>query len=245
MSNKSNHSIKLFLLLLLIAGCSNCSTPSEGIRPIANPFANYKAGPNGETGQPMILRTKKGDRSVEVEIPGDSQRLSDFVLPMSPTFKDSMRSPSSTQDSKVNEIDDSYRNKSPSFSDREITQNLPHGLQEDLGRQKNIEEGLNLAPSEDESSTEGASSYLAALDRIKQLYRNARYEAALLETDEMIKQFQTDSKLYEMRGTLLSRMGRHELALKSWNQALRFDPKNEALKKFIGRRQLRSSMGGS
>lgn len=59
----------------------------------------------------------------------------------------------------------------------------------------------------------------------------------------MIKIFPTDAKLYEMRGTLLDRLERKELALRSWNQALRFDPSNQRLRKFLERKQLGKSLG--
>ena len=96
---------------------------------------------------------------------------------------------------------------------------------------------------ESEDSAPAADySYLAALDHIKQLYKGARYEAALLEIDELVRAYPTDPKIYEMRGTLLDRLGRGDLAIKSWNQALRFDPGNQSLRRFIERKQQKRSL---
>ncbi len=232
---------QFILFLPVFSGCASMQSmlglnESNTVKPIANPFSDYHAGAKGDPAQAMVLRTKKGDRSVELEIPGDTQLLSDFVLPISPAFKDSNRASASQMSGGVDGVDESYKNRTPSYSDHEITHNFPQGLPEDDGKRREIEQGLSLAPSEDATPSEGAFSYLAALDHIKQLYKASRYEAALLETDEMLKKYQTDAKLYEMRGTLLERMGKRNLALKSWNQALRFNPKDESLRRFVERK---------
>lgn len=236
----------LSIALLCLFSQSACSTvgsifgPSkEPFKPISNPFSDYRQNARSDTSQNIILRTKKGDRSVEVELPGDAERMSDFVLPVSPAFKEG-RSVAGAEGSESDRMDDSYKERSPSSTDREITASFPQSYSEDGGRRQKIERALNLAESDEEINGEKSTSYLASMDHIKQLYKISRYEAALLETDEMIKLYQTDAKLHEMRGTLLDRLGRRELALKSWNQALRFDPKNESLKRFIDRKQLAS-----
>lgn len=56
--------------------------------------------------------------------------------------------------------------------------------------------------------------------------------------------YQTDPRLHQMRGTLLDRMGRTELAIKAWQQALRFDQGNQTLRRFVDRREQKRSMAG-
>lgn len=202
--------------------------------PIQNPFADYYSNPRLDKNQAMILRTKKGDRAVEVELPKTSQEMTDFVIPVSPAFKESNRAPAG--DASGTNLDDTYKDRSPTMTDREITGGFPQGMAEDDGKRREIEQGLGLVPS-DGGTPDNPRSYLAAIDHVKQLYKYGRYEAALIETDEMIKEYQTDPKLYEMRGTLLDRLGKTDLAIKSWNQSLRFNPSNAALKKFVERRQ--------
>jgi hypothetical protein len=235
-----------------MSGCSSVRSwfaisHGDSVKPIANPFFDYRSGTK-DAAQTMILRTKKGDRSVELELPGDSQRLSDFVLPVSPAFKNSGRNPSSEDSAQGSEeivgSDQSYKTRAPSMTDHEIVKEFPQGLAEDEGKRREIEQSLNLTPSEDDVLSQATPSYLAVLDHIKQLYRSARYEAALLEIDETVRLFPTDPKLYEMRGTLLDRLGKRDLALKSWNQALRFNTKNQRLKRFIERKQIHSLAGG-
>lgn len=217
----------------MIIGCT--TTQSEKNRPIANPFGYYRKSAAEDGNQPVILRSKKGDRSVEVELPSDHERLSEFIIPVSPAFRESSRAPASS----APDIDDSYKNRSASPTDHEIVRSFSHGTLEDDSKRTEIEQDLNLAATDEDPQS--STSYLAAVDHVKQLYKNARYEAALLEIDDLIKKYQTDPKLYEMRGTLLDHLGRPELAMKSWSQSLRFDPKNEALRRFIDRKQVRSA----
>ncbi|MBI2712299.1 MAG: hypothetical protein HYX41_05500 [Bdellovibrio sp.] len=231
---------------LLVAICTHgCSTVNgifgpgkEAPKPISNPFADYRPASRAETGQNIVLRTKKGDRSVEVELPADTEQMSDFVLPVSPAFKEGRTPATGANQSGEDSLDETYKDRAPSMADREITSGFPQSVSENGGRRQSIEQSLNLAESSEDTNTEKSGSYLAGLDRIKQLFRLSRYEAALLETDEMLKLYQTDAKLHEMRGTLLDRMGRRELALKSWNQALRFDPTNAGLRRFIQRKEV-------
>jgi tetratricopeptide (TPR) repeat protein len=211
--------------------------------PIHNPFGDNYAGKN-DSSQNLILRTKKGDRSVEIELPKSSQEMTDFTIPISPAFRDTGgRSPAGDggDGNSGNSYDDSYKTKPPTMADREITRSFPQGNAKDDGQRRDIEQGLGLMPAED-STPQADSSYLAALDHVKSMYKVGRYEAALVENDGMIRSYPTDPKLYQMRGTLLDRLGQTDLALKSWNQSLRFDPKNSPLRKFVERREQKRSL---
>lgn len=235
---------RAFVCVFAIALTSGCSSmrgfmaidpQQQKNTPIANPFGNYYQNGQGPKDN-IILRTKKGDRSVEVELPGSSAEMTDFQIPISPAFRDDRRrSPASAGYNSEPSIDDSYRDRVPSITDREIAQTFPQGRPEDDGNRREVEAGLGLVPAED-PTPQAEHSYLAALDHVKQLYKGARYEAALLELDELIRSYPTDPKIYEMRGTLLDRLGKTDLALRSWNQALRFNPANQTLRRFVERR---------
>ena len=231
---------QVVLIILTLISCNGCaifSGSGSGARerPISNPFQSYHPSERGQ--DTMVLRTKKGDRSVELEIPGGTHQLSDFVLPVSPHFKDSLHKGADAEEQS------SYKNHAATPSDHEIRRDLAQASGESDEKRREIEQTLHLAPVEDNTPEEGSVSYLAKMDHIKQLYRSARFEAALLEIDDLLKHFQTDAKLYQMRGTLLDRLGRKEMAIKSWNQALKLDPKNENLRRFVDRKH-RSPSGG-
>jgi Flp pilus assembly protein TadD len=72
---------------------------------------------------------------------------------------------------------------------------------------------------------------------VKQLFRNGRFEASLIEVDHLVKLYPTSGRLFEMRGTLLDRLGYGKLAVRSWKQALEFEPRNLSLKKMIEKRE--------
>lgn len=240
---KNHYFIWIVATVAPLSSCSTMSSAPETVQPISNPFYAYTPGSNAE-GPPLVLRSKKGDRSVEVEIPGQVKDLGEFAVPISPEFKDGGRRIASVYGSDSSgATDDTYRNRTATPTDHEITRSFSQGSPEDLLKRREIEKGLNLNESEEGNLDSGTPSYLAKLDHIKQLYRASRFEVALIETDDMIKDYQTDPKLYEMRGTLLDRLGRRELATKSWMQALKLNPANVSLRKFIERKQIRSLAG--
>lgn len=233
----------LLALTLLAAAGSGCAAlgltqPTARVRPIANPFGTVAQDQENST---VILRTKKGDRSVEVEFPGTAGSMTDLVVPVSPAFAEDGRAPSSISGSGI--VDAQYRDHAPTMTDHAITQKLPQGNPQDNWKRQQIENELGLVPTED-PAPQSNTSYLAALDYVKQLFQDRRYEAALLEVDQMIRQYPTDPKLFKMRGTLLERLGYTDLAVKSWEQALKFDPSNEPLKRFIARKNQTRQMRG-
>lgn len=227
---------------VLNGGCATAKkifavqTSASGQAPINNPFIDYARNP-GEK-ENIVLRTKKGDRSVEVELPGSNAAMTDFVIPVSPAFRDTQpggRGLASASGYDP-EVDQNFKERRPSITDREITAQFPSTVPGQEGEQREVEVGLGLSETDDVAPA-ADRSYLAALDHVKQLYKFGRYEAALLEIDEMLRAYPTDTKLYQMRGTLLDRVGRTDMALKSWNQALRLEPTNQALRRFIERKQ--------
>jgi len=230
--------------LIVLSSCASVkgfmavdNQPSRNL-PIGNPFAQYASSSAQQQRENIVLRTKKGDRSVEVELPGSTAEMSEFQIPLSPSFRDDhRRGPASIGGANASGsyADETYKGRAPSITDREIATTFPQGRPEDDGNRREVESGLGLVPAEDPTPP-ADQSYLAALDHVKQLYKTARYEAALLELDELIRSYPTDPKIYEMRGTLLDRLGKPELAIRSWNQALRFNPANQSLRRFIERR---------
>ncbi|MBY0471169.1 hypothetical protein K2X30_08385 [bacterium] len=245
MMRRVNQNLCLVLTLGCAASLTSCSTFKSAFAlnqetgrtgPILNPFESYSAqeDPRKEN---IILRTKKGDRAVEVEIPGAAANMTDFVVPVSPAFTaDNGRAPASYGGGDAMGVDESYRDRKAGMSDKEITHHFPQGPAENREMRDDVEGTLGVQASE-ESLRDQDQSYLASVDRVKQLYKYSRYEAALLETDDLLRKFPTDPKLYAMRGTLLERIGQHDLAMKSWAQALKMNPANQSLKKFLDRKQ--------
>jgi tetratricopeptide (TPR) repeat protein len=206
--------------------------------PIENPFGNFKAAAPAQSSN-LTLISKRGDRSMQVELPENNE--SEITVPMNQ--KDSARggAESAVGETAENGVDYQYMKQKPTIADREIasTFNSADDAVND-GKKREIENGLGLQQSDEPIDMD--ESYLAKVDVIKQLFHSERYEAALIEIDQLVKIYPTNAKLYEMRGTLLDRLGYPDLALRSWKQALEFEPHQLALKKMIEKRETQRSV---
>ncbi|MCC7441349.1 MAG: hypothetical protein IT285_06940 [Bdellovibrionales bacterium] len=231
------------VVLSIASGCSSIGlgpSPNGGAGKgvIENPFLDT-AWIQKQSQDRVVFRTKKGHRSLEVELPGDQPEFQDFMVPLTPQFAESIeggegRRPASLDADGV-PMDQSYTERKPTATDLEIVNRMPQGNPADDRERQEIEQGLGLRPVED-PGPRGGTSYLASLDKVKQLFRLGRYEAGLLETDALLRSFPTDPRLYEMRGTLLDRLGYRDLAIRSWQQSVKLDPNNLALKAYLERK---------
>jgi tetratricopeptide (TPR) repeat protein len=230
------------LAIMVVGGCatqpyrgylseeSNNQKDQEVVRYdqiIDNPFAETGWGDTEQQG--ITFRTKKGDQSVEVMIPKKFD--SDIEIPIQYSGNEKLKN------SKDHGLDYSYHDSKPTVADREIASTFNSvGKFEDEKRKYDIEQSLGLQETDELPAMD--RSYLAKIDIIKQLFRSNRFEAALIEVDQVIKEYPTNARLYEMRGTLLDRMGYKELAVRSWKQSLEFKPDQVALKKVVEKREL-------
>jgi tetratricopeptide (TPR) repeat protein len=221
-----------------VRGLLGADSAKEENKPISNPFGDYEPtlANNSDPADTMIFRSKNGNRAVEVELSRANQGVTDFVLP-APSGAGASRGPASVSSapSATGAEDNTYATLAPTATDRELTRKFSQTPFDDEQKRSDIEKGLGLVQA-DEITPERQKSYLASMDHIKQLYRLGRYEAGLIEVDAMIRDFPTDPKLHEMKGTLLDRLGRRDLALQSWGQALRFNPSDQTLRRFIERK---------
>ena len=216
------------IAVMAMGACASNTGNTENAKPIDNPFAEGR-WKDSESNSNITLRTRRGDQSVEVELP--NKYNSDLEVPMNPKFL------SSTDSRNTNGIDYSYNDLKPTVADREIASTFgTTGSIQDEKKKREIEQSLGLQENDELPNMD--QSYLAKVDVVKQLFRNNRHEATLIEIDKLIKDYPTNAKLYEMRGTVLDRMGYKDLALRSWKQSLEFRPNQLALKKIVDRREL-------
>ncbi|MFN7685060.1 MAG: hypothetical protein ACK5QT_06575 [Oligoflexia bacterium] len=226
----------LLALLGILSACSSLkgllAVEEEGERSklIANPFGSLYPQPTYDASAPVVVRSKKGDRALEVEIPAADSAVSEWVVPISPQAR------------ATPEVRTDYANRKPSAADREIQREMPQPDAQEVAMRQDLETEMGLQ-AVDEDLAQGDRSYLGALDRIKSLFRERRFEAALLETEELLKEHPADPKLHAMRGTLLDRLGYLDLARQSWSQSLKLDPSNESLRRFLDRKADRLPAG--
>lgn len=133
--------IKVLPIFLTTLSCGTAPYAPQSGR-ISNPFLNAQTRSPNTLGQALILRTKKGDGTVEMEIPQGHEGVSDFVIPISQEAQIQNREPASASD----EADD--ETQAPGISDLEITRSFPRGTNETEGRRREIEKQLGLVPSD-------------------------------------------------------------------------------------------------
>ncbi len=238
-TRKQIRAVSLSVLLMgLQSSCGGAKSflalddQDERSKPIANPFGSLYPGPTFDSSAPVVVRSKRGDRAVEFEIPARDSEVSEWVVPMGPQG----RSPASAEPGEAaGRGSEDYGSRRPSSVDREIQRQMPQPAPEQAAERRELEQEMGLQAVE-EDLPKGDHSYLGSLDRIKGLFRERRYEAALLEAEELMKEHPTDPRLHAMRGTLLDRLGYGDLARMSWAQALKLDPTNEPLRRFLDRR---------
>lgn len=206
-------------------------------RPIEDPFGDAAMAPRKD--DEIILRSKKGDRAFEVIMPKSDQTNTTFEAPTDQLFGEIREEPD-----KKKGVDQKYEKLKPTVADREIAGTFPQVKPEESWKQREIERELGLTASEQERP-EATESYLAGVDTVKQLFRKGRFEAALIEVDGLIQHYPTNPRLFEMRGTLLDRLGYPDLAIRSWIQALEFNPQNKALERFVERKKRKEKWRGT
>lgn len=231
--------------LIQLSGCATLkgffglnSAPPEP-RTIENPFGNIYPQADAKRNS-MILRSKKDNQSFELELPENQTRHTNLEIPTSEIARQTAsydRQPAQGPQNPSGPQHE-YGGVRPGVTDHAIAGTFPKGDPRFDRDRSEIESGLGLSLAED-VVPESQESYLAGIDRIKQLYRKRRFEAGLLEIDKMLRMYPTDPKLHTMRGTLLDLLGYQELALKSWEEALNLNPKNISLQRFLDRKKRR------
>lgn len=229
--------------LVFVGGCAGIhswwggSRASEQ-RPIANPFSS-PAGISGAnpTSESVILRSKRGDQSVEVELPlTENQRVSEWTLPIKQPEWEKPRSPSLERGPASVE---SAPEESVAFSatDYEIQQQLRAPSEEIERQQHQVEQSLFLVEDRTSSGKLVPVSYLSEIDIVQKLYDQKQYGNAILKIDQLLKRFPSSALLFEKRGSLLFLLGEENLAIQSWKQALSLNPKKQSLRKFLERKE--------
>ena len=221
------------IFLILAAGACSTTSSQDSVQPIGNPFKGFDRDTD-ERNTNLRFKTSHGNSSYEVEVPNSGD--SDVVVPFSEN-----RSKGERGESSQNGIDYKYEGSKPVMADREIASTFAKGANSETeDKREEIENGLGLQRSDEAGALD--QSYLAKIDVVKQLFKAARFEAALIELDHLVQEHPNNSRLYEMRGTVLDRLGYTDLAIKSWRQALEFNPSRLGLKKLLEKRELQRSI---
>ncbi len=167
----------------------------------------------------FVIRSQKGGTMYQVAIPGEARDFNVEVplAEMSP--------------------DQSYISKTPegsSMTDRELVSHLPSIDKSFRDQTSQTDQAFGVTPSK---SMRQGPSYTMGLSEVKHFFKQRKYEVALVKVNHLLSFYPNSPKLYKMKGTVLRKLGSHELALHSWKKALELSPNDRTLKVGIKRLQ--------
>ena len=205
--------IALLALLLLLGGCQTRDPYADlASAPITYPFfaADEPLGQD-RAGDKFIIRTISGPTEYVVEIP---QAAADYDVEVPVA-----NAPGAARNGPV---------KNPQITDRELVASMPK-LDEKAREDQALTDkiiGVNAHGGPAQSP-----SYVMNIEKINQLYRDNNFEYALVEINNLLAFYPTDTKLYKMKGTILLKLGNLQLAQKSWQRASHLAPDDATIRK--------------
>jgi hypothetical protein len=141
------------VLVILLQACVSAEThPTEtgdDQTPIENPFANYEKSPAAEASHNITLRSKRGDQTVEVDLPQND--TSDLTVPINQKFSNHLNGvDTAIGETAENGVDYQYQKQKPTAADREIASTFtsPDDGVSDAKKQE-IESYLGLQASDE------------------------------------------------------------------------------------------------
>lgn len=204
---------------LLVSGCLfKRSTVEDELNnaTIAYPFVE-ETHPIGadQFEEKFVIRSAVGKTEYTVEIPG-AARDYDVEVPIA----------------EIQEMDGgtgltrSEREMRPQMTDRELIADMPK-----------LDDGTNphLTDSAfgvgNKKGPEQSPSYTLGIARITNLYKEHKYEFALIEINNQLSFYPTAAKLHKMKGTVLAKLRAFSLAERAWERALELSPNDLALRR--------------
>jgi tetratricopeptide (TPR) repeat protein len=161
----------------------------------------------------FVIRTLSGSTEYTVEIPQGAKEY-DVEVPIAKNSPDAGDTP---------------RPRNFSLTDRELVADMPklEGAGDD---QALTDKMLGVAPKEGPGQS---PSYVLGIEKISKLYRENKFEVALIEINNLLSYYPTSTKLYKMKGTVLLKLGNYQLAEKSWTRAYQLSPDDSSVKKSL------------
>ena len=209
---------ELFLLggLLLAGGCKTSSDSYADLgasAPITYPFfeADQPLGKD-KADDRFVIRTISGPTEYVVEIPQAAMDY-DVEVPVASAAPGAERI---------------THTKNPQITDRELVASMPK-LDEKAREDQALTDkiiGVNSRGGPSQSP-----SYVMNIEKINQLYRDNDFEYALVEINNLLAFYPTDTKLYKMKGTILFKLGNYQLAEKAWLRASHLAPDDAVVRK--------------
>lgn len=196
---------------------------------IAYPFIEKPTsmGHNG-TEEKFVIRTTNGATEYTVEIP-HAAAFYDVEVPIADLKGSTAGSAGGAGEGQV---------KNPQITDRELVANLPKLSVASREEQALIDQAFGVG---EPGGPRQSPSYVLGISKINDLYKQRKYEYALVEINNMLAFYPTSSQLYKMKGTILIKTSNFKLAEKAWIRAQELSPADPVLRKGLDRLRRRIS----
>ena len=213
------------LWFIIFSSCIlfSCTSPNDAYEEYANgtisyPFYN-QARPIGKNGKfnndRFVIRTISGSTEHVIEIPGAATEYNVEVPIASQT----------SQEKK-------YRIKNAQLTDRELVAGMPKLTGATQAERALMDRAFGVG---EKGGPKQSPSYSLGISKINGLYRNAKYELALVETNNLLQYYPTSVKLYKMKGSIYIKLSNYHLAEKAWSRAGNLAPTDPVIKKGLTR----------
>ena len=217
-----------YLLFLCLGQCVSSNDREVMHGTIAYPFGS-ETKPLGlnQNREKFVIRSIVGKTEYIVEIPGGGEDY-DIEVPLA-EIDNSKDDLGQTKDNLASAIS----------TDRELTSAFPQISDKKPTQTKFLDKVFGLGQKDVPSQSQ---SYSLGLAKINDLYQKHKFEYTLIEINNLLAEYPNSAKLYKMKGTVLLKMGQHDLAEKAWTKAVEFDPSDATLHKGLEKLQNRGSL---
>ena len=106
---------------------------------------------------------------------------------------------------------------------------------------KNAKGGVDPWAGKEDKPAPSRQSYFLGIEKVKRLYRARKYELAVVFLKKLEADYPNDVQIMSMMGTLWLKLNQPDLAQKYWEDVLKVDPNNKAVR--AGLKQLTERRG--
>lgn len=177
--------------------------------------ADGSPGPGAPIAPPSGADTSKKDKqaadSLLNQIPGSSRDDSEVSIPIDAVPGIEKRST----------LEQRRREYHAQKTDKEIVGSAHAVDDRHTKKLSDIDKNLGVQPEEAPGQ---APSYTLGVQFVKELFKDKKYEDALIEVNDLLHYYPKSAQLLMMKGTLHQRMGQIDLALTAYVRASEYEP---------------------
>lgn len=230
------------VLLPFLGGCGsgNWTINIEGREKTIVVPSSASAQPSyNSTGAPpprrYVVRMSDGNLDWEVELPEVATGY-ELRIPFKNKNQRNLLLEKDGLTSADKDLLSALRRSNPDMEEEGVFDEKGRSLTDPKGTQRQSK----TAKKNPSQSAPSRESYLLGLEKARQLFKNKKYELALIKLKQLDEQYPNDVTIKSMIGTLWLQLNQPELAREVWEDALKINPKNASIRQAL--KQLNGSL---